>query len=473
MLNNSFMNKGIRNISYTFMAQGITLLISLIKALWIPKMLGVEEFSYWQLYVFYSSYVGFFQFGINDGIYLRYGGAKFNDLNKELFRSQFWLLTLSQLSLAVFLILISGSFSDDIRSNIWVYTSLCLLISGVSAFFWFIFQSTNRIKDYAVALIIDKVIFLLLVLFLLNFNVLDFEYFIVADLISKTLSLIFCMFIGKELILGKVSSFKVSIKELFNNVSVGMKLMIANIASMLILGVGRFAIDHTWGITTFGQLSLTLSIISLGLLFINAVSVVLFPALRMIPKSQLVETYLALRTLLVIILFSVLILYTPFQYLLNLWLPEYSKSIKYLAILFPIIIFDGKMQMLVATYLKVIRKENSLLMTNIIAVIASILMCSYSAIVLHNINLVIISMIVVVAIRCLIAEIFLSSELGISLVKNTISEILLVGIFIISTWYLNGILSMIIYIIFYLFFLIYLKKDIIGTVSIIRRVSKK
>lgn len=64
----------IKNFSYTLTSNLLSLLVSTLVILIIPKLLGVQEYGYWQLYIFYSSYVGFLHFGWNDGIYLRYGG---------------------------------------------------------------------------------------------------------------------------------------------------------------------------------------------------------------------------------------------------------------------------------------------------------------------------------------------------------------------------------------------------------------
>jgi hypothetical protein len=62
----------------------------------VPKLIGIQEYGYWQLYLFYSFYVGFLHFGWNDGIYLRYGGKEYLELDKKLFFSQFWMQALFQ-----------------------------------------------------------------------------------------------------------------------------------------------------------------------------------------------------------------------------------------------------------------------------------------------------------------------------------------------------------------------------------------
>lgn len=52
--------KLINDMLTAFGAQGVSFLCSCITTLLVPKLLGVEEFAYWQLFVFYASYVSFF-----------------------------------------------------------------------------------------------------------------------------------------------------------------------------------------------------------------------------------------------------------------------------------------------------------------------------------------------------------------------------------------------------------------------------
>jgi len=50
----------IGNLSAAFIANIITLVGNLSISLLLPKFIGVTQYSYYQLYVFYASYVGFF-----------------------------------------------------------------------------------------------------------------------------------------------------------------------------------------------------------------------------------------------------------------------------------------------------------------------------------------------------------------------------------------------------------------------------
>ena len=153
----------IRNFSYTLISNLISLLISSLVILVVPKMIGIEDYGYWQLYLFYASYVGFFQFGWNDGIYLRYGGKRYFELNKNLFFSQFWMLTFFQIILSLTMIIyFSRSIIQPDKFYIAVMVSISMVIVGVRAMILFILQATNRIKDYAVITTLDRLSYCLL-----------------------------------------------------------------------------------------------------------------------------------------------------------------------------------------------------------------------------------------------------------------------------------------------------------------------
>ena len=77
--------KIIANFSYVVLSNLLTVIVSSLVVLILPKIMGVEEYGYWQLYIFYLSYAGFVHLGWVDGIYLRYGGLEYDELDKEKF----------------------------------------------------------------------------------------------------------------------------------------------------------------------------------------------------------------------------------------------------------------------------------------------------------------------------------------------------------------------------------------------------
>ena len=100
------------NMSVAFLAQGVSLMLSVLQTLLVPKVLGVEQYSYWQLYLFYVGYVGFFHLGLSSGVYLEMGGISRDSMDKDSVKSQFLFGVLFQTAMS--LLIIFGSSMVDV-----------------------------------------------------------------------------------------------------------------------------------------------------------------------------------------------------------------------------------------------------------------------------------------------------------------------------------------------------------------------
>ena len=138
----------LRNTSFVFSAQILVLLISIARALILPKIFPVESFGYWSVYWFYTSYVGIFCLGFNDGIYLKFGEYNYEELPHKLIRSAVRLFTWMLFSFTAICILLIVFFEDN--SNIGyalLFASLNIPVMGLTSVFIYIFQITNQFKS--------------------------------------------------------------------------------------------------------------------------------------------------------------------------------------------------------------------------------------------------------------------------------------------------------------------------------------
>jgi O-antigen/teichoic acid export membrane protein len=458
------------NFSYTLISNLVSLVASALAILIVPKLIGVEEYGYWQLYLFYSTYVGFMHFGWNDGIYLRYGGKKYEDLNKSLFFSQFYMLVIMQLIIAVGIAIATiFIFNDENRTFILQMTALCLLIVNLGHMLFFILQGTNRIKEYALVTIIGRIIYLSLMIFLLLIiGVRDFKLLIIADLMGKLASLGFAIYICRDFVFLKISKFYFSFREALENIIVGIKLMFANIASLFIIGTVRFGIERAWDVISFGKVSLTLSLSNFMMIFINALGIIMFPILRRADQKKLPSIYITMRDFLMIVLLAILIIYYPFKVIMSLWLPEYADSLIYMALLLPLCVYEGKMALLINTYLKTMRKEKLMLNINLISLIVSIVLTVITTIFIKNLDLAVLSIVIILAFRCIIAEVILAKKLGVSVYKDIIFELTITTIFITSAWFIHSWSVVIMYVLAYCVYLVIKRKDISSTINNIK-----
>ena len=446
-----------RNILYAFSAQGLSLCVSVIMSLIIPKILDVTAFGFWQLFIFYTSYGGILAFGWNDGIYLRIGGKRYCDLDFKLIGSQYKLSIYLQLIICVILISFFQIFSDiDLeRRKIILFSLISILIINTSAMLGYIFQAVNQTKKYSWSIIIEKIIFITLLIIFLITKDKSYEHYIVAYIAARFVALLYCLVNCKEIVFSSISkNYSTVLNEYKRNVQVGLILTCSNLSSMIILGIGRFLIDNNWGIETFGKVSFAIMMTNFCLLFINQLSIVLFPILRTCSAEESKLIYIKLKTYVEGIIPFVLLLYIPAYFIIKLWLPKYEECLFYLIILLPICAYDGKMQLLYNTYFKVLRKERILLYINIAAATLSVSLCLIGTFILQNIVVIVAFMLIAIAFRSFIAELYLSKIYFCTNLCNMFYEFILTISFIILNIAFSLELAIVLYmIIMFVYFL--------------------
>lgn len=463
----------LKHLTYTIFSNLTSLIMSTLVILIVPKLIGVKEYSYWQLYSFYASYVGFLHFGFNDGIYLRYGGEEYKNLDKKLFNSLFLELLISQIIISGVIWFGSSIFIVDLnRVFIVKMVAIVTVLSNTSNMLLFILQATNRIREYAYLTILDIVLYVFLIAFFLISGSRDYKLMIYANLIGKFVTLFLATIFCKDIVYQKVSSFYFTIKELVININVGIKLMFANIASMLIIGIVRLGIERVWNVETFGKVSLTLSISNMMMIFINAVGIIMFPVLRRTSHAKLADVYSVLRDFLMILLLGLLFIYFPIKSLIEVWLPQYASSLLYMALVFPMFIYEGKMALLINTYLKTLRREKVLLKINLVYMFMSIISTYIATNIFHNLDLTVLSIVLLLALRSIALENYLAKELNIILSKDIFLELLLTGVFMITAWYINSWYITIIYGSAYIIYLVIKRKKIMESFIIIKSYIK-
>ncbi|WEB81771.1 lipopolysaccharide biosynthesis protein [Vagococcus lutrae] len=435
-----------KNILYSLSSNILSLLISIILTLVVPKVLGVKDYSYWQLYVFYTSYVAFFHFGWVDGIYLKIGGQDYSEINHSNLRNQFWLMFIFEIILSI--ILLVGVLLFSINTNkkiVLIFSVLNIIIVPLRTFLLFILQSTNRIKEFAKYNRLDRILYFFITIIYLLFGGRNITNLLLFDIIAKSVSLIFAMKSCKEIVFPPIFKVKPVIKEIVDNIQIGSKLMLSYIASLLIIGIIRFGIEKRWDITVFGQVSLTLSLSNLLLTFINAIGIVMFPMLRRMDEKKLPIVFVKISNIINPFLYTCLLFFYPARIILINWLPKYSDSVFYLGILFPIFIYESKMSLLYNTYLKSLRKEKYILKINLVSLFLSIVLTLIGTLLMNNILLTILSIVVVVVFRATLAETYLHSILGIGKKKVINSELMLTILFVSLNLYFSYQSSFVVY----------------------------
>lgn len=436
----------LKNISFTFASNLICLVVSTVVTFVLPKSISVENYGLFQLYFFYINYTGFLHFGWADGLYLRYGGAYYESLNKRIIGSQYKIYCILEILFSILFCVCALFFSsDENKKDVFLLIGISIAFNLPKTFLQYLLQATNRIKEYASLITLERIFYGLCILIVVVAGKDSFVMAITADLIGKSIALVYGLYQCRGILATKINLSKAVYKDIWENIKVGSKLMFANIASLLILGIIRWSIERQWDVSVFGKISLTLSISNLMMVFIRAVSMVMLPTLRRIDNEKYSSIYNDIKVGLFVPMFGMLLIYYPLNAFLCNWLPDYADCLKYMAILFPLCIFEGKLSILVETYLKTMRLEKKLLFSNIITMVFSFAITIVTIFYLENLSLAVFGILVIFAFRTSLGEFFLSKNLNIAFWKNIVIELGLIFTFVISTWFIAGIKGFAIY----------------------------
>ena len=214
---------------------------------------------------------------------------------------------------------------------------------------------------------------------------------------------------------------------------------------ILCIGIIRFGVERGWSVIEFGVVSLGLSASSLMMVFFNSVGVVAFPTLKRVQVDSRTQIFTAIRSAYVSIAFALLLLYLPIRWALTAWLPAYERSFAYMAMLLPMIVFEGKTVFLTNTYLKALRRERLILVANVAALTLSVVLTVVSVVWLHRLELAVLSILVVLVARGILAESMLARVLGLRLASLQVQEVCLAGLFSGASWFLGGGPGMLVY----------------------------
>ena len=460
-----------KNIIISVAAQIISLAVSFLMNLILPKYISEYQYAYWQTFLLYVGYVGILHFGLLDGIVLRYSQYDYDELDKPRVRSQFlFLLSLTSL-FAVLGMLASLRFFSAEMKLVFILTSIGIITKNLFTYSSYLLQVTNRISGYAKLIILNRLLYGALVILLLILRVQDFYWFCSAELLADIFGVIVASRQNRGLYFGKHIHLSDAFPEFRANVSAGIMLMLANWSSFLLTGSARLIVQWRWDELTFGKMSFSFSVTNLFLNFVSAISVVLFPSLKRTSEDKLPELYIQIRNSISPFLIFILILYYPGCLILHQWLPNYDISLKYLGILLPIIIFTSKASLLTNNYLKAYRKEKRLLFINIISVVAAFLLFLICAYGFSNLNMLLICIVLVLAFRCILSELEVMKLIGRKDYRQFTEELIMSVVFILSAVLLKPFLGFVVYLAALMVYSIFNRRNIASLLkSIVSRV---
>lgn len=458
----------IRRIFAAFFSNAFGFLVSCLIILIVPKFITTEQYGYFQLYIFYTGYIGFINFGWPEGLLLRYGGQSYNTLDRKSLKTQYELFSVFSSGVGTMICIVALLTSKGDRTFVWLGVGLCIVIYLPRAFLQVLLHMTNRTVEYARGILIEKTVYFIGVAAVILSGLRSFYWLIISEMLGRLAASIYIMRTCSDILYAQRAPWRTQVQEIGENIRAGIQLMLANLIGLFLIGTVRQAIEWRWDVETFGKISFTLSISNLLMILIRSIAIVFFPVLKTISVHKLAPIYKTFRIGLMVLLFAMLAIYFPAAKILSAWLPSYEQSLRYMAILFPMCIFECRMSLLIESYMKALRMERKLLLVNLASVIVGIGLSGLTVFIWGNLELAVLSILVLVGLRCIGAELLLAPRLNLNYRLDTIVELLMIVGFIYSSWFVGGLRGAVIYVAIFIGYLLVKRKDIKGCVEKIK-----
>ncbi|AKI96636.1 hypothetical protein [Kosmotoga pacifica] len=311
-----------------FSSNFLVLVVGIINGFLIPKFLGIEQYAIYKTFGLYVGYVGILHFGFIDGIYIKYGGIRPNEIPKSDLKSE-WLFLLSFQSLITVIWVILAYLVDQ---PLLISVSLSILPINLITFYKFLYQATGDFSSYAKINSLRPVLLLtstLILIFLVREK--SAAFFIAASVIVPYM--IFSVLLFRQVKQFKnVGNSPVLSKNNFSNISVGIFIMIGNLSSMFFYSMDRWFVKFLLTTEDFSYYSFAVSMMGMVMILISSVAMTFYPMLVREKDNQ--ELINKLKTYLMILGALSSVTYFFFDIVVRSYLPNYSPSLGVIAILF-------------------------------------------------------------------------------------------------------------------------------------------
>jgi len=365
---------------FLVISQFFSLILGVAKSFLLPIVLSVESFGYWQVYLLYIGYLGFFSMGFNDGLLIRYGKYNANELPIQKLGNSIKIFISFQILVSILLITFILKFNQNKDIYIYILVIINIPIVVINGIFLSLLQSTNQIKKYSVYTIVDKILMVFTIMFFYFFKYNNLYILISLDIFSR-LIVIFIMYKNFNYLFSfkKLDSevkTRDKILEIITNMNSGIYIMFSNIVGMLIIGLPLIMIERFLSIKQYSIFSFGISTTNLIIVFITAISVSVYPFISRMETSEDVKFYrfLEKKILYSIIIFSYL--YFVIAFFIARFIPKFDETLDFLPYIFVTVLLQIKLNILITPYIKKIRIESYLFKCNLYMILLSMTLVS-------------------------------------------------------------------------------------------------
>jgi O-antigen/teichoic acid export membrane protein len=365
------LSKFFGDVSYVGLINILIFGLSVFQAVFIPKVLSIEGYGYWRLFILYITFSGLLHLGFVDGLYLCWAGKKMDELKSE-FRSAFITLVLLLLFLVVPLLLIVIILPFRYKV-ILVFLVVYAFFFNINGFFQITLQAVKEFKVVSRFLALVSLIFCTGILALFFLAKISYHSCIIFFIIAHICVLIGYFLFFKDMILS-LNNKRIHIDRsmMVKYIKIGWPLLLGNFLALFITNSDMISISLLFDMKSFAYYSFAIALLSILGLFTKTVATVFFPHLAGTSTETKVRIYQASSVIIITIWSFILGVYPLIALFINSFLSKYVCSLSYLKILFFALVFSTTIQILHVSYYQLHFEQKKYLILSLVIVLIAL-----------------------------------------------------------------------------------------------------
>lgn len=439
----------IRNIIIVAISNIISLAAGVLTGFLLPKIMDKVDYSSYKTFTLYTSYIGVLHFGICDGIYLKYAGSTYDELEKSKFGVFTRFFFIVETIIAALVILVGIFFLQGVYKFTAIFVGVNILAYNATTYYELISQATQRFKLVSLrnvirASILVVVIGILAALYF--FKGFQPSYYLYTTIFISINIVLMTWYIitYRKITFGHFDKFSTHKQEIKGLYKVGFILLICNFITQILFIVDQQFVNILFDEYDFANYAFAYSLVQLILVAINAVSVVIYPTLNKTSDENVKSNYSVLNTYLLVFMSFAIIAYYPLHWFVGFFLENYTESLPIFRIILPGILISASITAIKANIYKKLRHIVLFLIMALIMLAFSIGINIAAYAMFKSMMAISIATVITNAIWYIITELFLIIKYKVKWVKNLVFIILVISayylLYLVPNVYIAGVI---------------------------------
>ena len=351
------------------LASNVTVLVlKLISGFLFPAAMSTEDYALYQTFALYISYITFAGFGFATGMFVNYGGKRYQDINLSRYKSEGHVLS----GILLFSSALMAAASIFIRNEMMICITVCVLPYCICSSYQSLYQAWGQFKKFsrtnvllnAIPLIGSAIIYFI-------FHRLSAKYYIFLFILVYVICTFSILYEFRVKTKGVHSCASFS-NENFHTLKTGFAIFIGNYVNVLLCSVDKQFVKSIFSTIIFARYSFGLSLQSLLMVFITSTAQPMFNFLAS-GRIERKKYNLVKQMLLVLGTCSGMALFAC-RWIVTWLLPTYVESIEIIEIYFVIFPAMAVINCLYINLYKITKKSKQYIKTLVKVLLLSVVL---------------------------------------------------------------------------------------------------